>query len=654
MQLNRLKILLFLLCFAVAIQTRAQTAPATCTGSLGDPVINQDFGSGVGPGGPLPSGVTTYNYTSDTCPNDGSYTIASATSNCFGSSWHTVLQDHTGNPNGYMMIINAALAKGEFFKQNTPVGALCENTTYEFSAYILNVIMPSACGGQSSKPNITFSIETASGQVLQTLSSGDIDPTNTPTWIKKATYFTTPPGISDVIIKMVNNAPGGCGNDLLLDDITFRACGPIVQAGFAGTAAVTEQNVCVGQPASYAISATPSAGYNNPNYQWQRNFNDGNGWLDITGETQTSLNVTFPSAQLGTYQYRLGVAEGANISSLNCRVYSNPVTITVTGYPVVPVINPVSACEGDAITLTASGGAVYKWTGPNLPETMQNPLVIPNASQANAGNYTVTVVSAQGCETVSHADVTVKPKPVITIGNTQTICRGSNTTISASAPNAVSYSWAPAAGLSDPGSPNPIAGPDSTTIYTVTVTGTNQCSAIAQVEVKVIDLPVANAGKDRKMSEGQSIKLAGSATGDILSYLWSPPDFLDDPTSPTPTASPVNDITYTLTVTSANNCGTDTDSVFIRVYKQVIIPNTFTPNADGKNDLWNIEALETYAQSTINVYNRNGQRVYYSTGYSKPWDGNFNGKQLPAGTYYYVIDLKNDSPLLSGWVLLIR
>ncbi|AMR31342.1 hypothetical protein A0256_07850 [Mucilaginibacter sp. PAMC 26640] len=647
---SKLFFLLFYVGFALA--SRAQST--ICTGSLGDPVINEDFGSGQGNGGPLPAGVTTYNYTSSTCPSDGSYTIASNTNNCFGGTWYTVLQDHTNNPNGRMMIINAALAKGEFFTQITAVGALCENTTYEFSAYVLNLILPSTCGGQSSQPNITFIIQTTTGQVLKTYESGDIPPTSSPVWVQKFTYFTTPPGVSEVVIKMVNNAPGGCGNDLLLDDITFRACGPIVQAGFAGTATVTQQNTCVGQSASYKVIATPGPGYNNASYQWQLNANDGLGWHDIPDGTQTTLDVIFIKAQLGTYQYRLGVAEGANIASLNCRVYSNPVTVFVSGYPVVPVIAPVSVCEGEVLTLTASGGAVYKWSGPNMPETTQNPLVIPNATPADAGKYTVIVISAQGCESKGGTDVVIKPKTVITVSDEQTICRGSNTNISASAANADSYSWLPVTGLSDPASPSPIAGPDVTTVYTVTVTGVNGCTSTAQVTVNVIDAPVANAGKDRKMSEGQSIQLEGSATGSILSYLWSPADYLDNPNSLTPTASPVNDITYTLTVTSANNCGINTSSVFIRVYKKVTIPNSFTPNSDGKNDTWNIEALETYAQSTTNVYNRNGQLVYNSIGYSKPWDGTFNGKSLTSGTYYYVIDLKNGSPLFSGWVLLLR
>ncbi|OOQ57478.1 gliding motility-associated C-terminal domain-containing protein [Mucilaginibacter pedocola] len=649
----KLKVLIFLFTLFAALQTHAQE----CKGGLGDAVINQDFGSGTGFGARLPSTVTSYNYVADGCPTDGNYTIARGTSGCFSSTWHTVLQDHTGNPNGYMMVINASDNPGQFFEQKTTIGALCPNTTYEFAAWIMNLILPSACGGSSSQPNITFRIEAPDGRLLNPgadANTGNIQPTASPTWIRKSTFFTTPPGISEVVVRMVNNAPGGCGNDLLLDDITFRACGPVVQAGFAGTAAVTSQNVCEGQPASYDITATQGEGYTNPAYQWQRNFNNGAGWVDIPGATSNSLHVEFPASQLGQYQYRQGVAESSNISSLNCRVYSNPVTLEVTSYPTVPAIPPTAVCESDVLTLTATGGVTYSWTGPGLTATSQNPLIIPNATAEQAGRYTVTVTSAAGCQTIGQADVTVNPKPVITISPAQTICKSASTTLTANAPGAASYSWLPSAGLSNPNVANPVASPDATTTYTVTVVGTNGCSNTAQVEVKVIDRPTVNAGSDKKIFVEQSVKLEGSAEGEILQYRWSPADYLDDPTSPTPTATPPDDITYTLTVTSVNNCFMVSDDVFVRVYKKVVVPNTFTPNADGTNDTWNVEALETYANSTIGIYNKNGQQVFNQIGYAKPWTGTYKGKQLPAGTYYYIIDLKNGAPLLKGWVLLVR
>lgn len=84
------------------------------------------------------------------------------------------------------------------------------------------------------------------------------------------------------------------------------------------------------------------------------------------------------------------------------------------------------------------------------------------------------------------------------------------------------------------------------------------------------------------------------------------------------------------------------------------IPNTFTPNGDGVNDTWQIAGLEYYQKATVNIFNRWGQKVYSSTGYATPWDGTYNGKALPAGTYYYIIDLKNGQAVISSWVAIVR
>jgi len=124
-----------------------------CTGSLGDPVVNITFGSGSGSSGYVPS--NSYGYVSIPCPDDGTYTITGQTANCFNNAWHTVSSDHTGN--GSFMLVNASYNPGDFFI--TTVTDLCPNTTYEFAAWIMNMMARSI----SIRPNITFSIETPGG-----------------------------------------------------------------------------------------------------------------------------------------------------------------------------------------------------------------------------------------------------------------------------------------------------------------------------------------------------------------------------------------------------------------------------------------------------------------------------------------------------------
>ena len=84
------------------------------------------------------------------------------------------------------------------------------------------------------------------------------------------------------------------------------------------------------------------------------------------------------------------------------------------------------------------------------------------------------------------------------------------------------------------------------------------------------------------------------------------------------------------------------------------IPNTFTPNGDGINDTWQIKYLEYYPKSTVNIFDRWGQKVFSSTGYPIPWDGTYKGTVLPAGTYYYIIDPKTGQPIFSGWLAIIK
>jgi len=84
------------------------------------------------------------------------------------------------------------------------------------------------------------------------------------------------------------------------------------------------------------------------------------------------------------------------------------------------------------------------------------------------------------------------------------------------------------------------------------------------------------------------------------------------------------------------------------------IPNTFTPNDDGINDTWNIANIDSYPGCTVNIYTRWGQNVFSSVGYGKSWDGRYKGTLLPVSTYYYIIDLKNDSRPYSGSVTIIR
>jgi gliding motility-associated-like protein len=621
-----------------------------CTGSLGDPVVNITFGSGGNPGAPLPGSVTNYNYVTTSCPNDGMYTIANSTSGCFGNTWHTLTEDHTpGDVNGYMMLVNASFNPGVFYLDT--VKNLCGGTTYEFSAWIMSVLTSSACNGAGINPNITFSIETTGDSVIQSYNTGNISNLSLPQWNQYGFYFTLPTGVSDLVLRLTNNAPGGCGNDLALDDITFRPCGPKVNAAFANVNGTNDSvNYCISDNETITISGNVQAGYNNPSFQWQESTDSGASWQDIPNASGNTYTKTYTAA--GGFLYRMSAAEAGNINVARCRVASNVLAIIIDTIPVPSAVNTSPACVNTPITLTAKNGFTYLWTGPNGFTSAEASPVINSAALNNAGKYFVLVTSKGGCSKQDSTLVIVSALPVADAGSNATICESASTALHAS--GGIIYRWQPATGLSDTITANPVASPLITTTYTVTVSNQYLCFSKDTITVAVLKKPVANAGPDKKITEGQTVLLNGTAGGDTSSYFWTPPQFISNTTILTPLVNPANDITYTLHVLSGDGCGTATDDVFVRVFKKIEVPNAFSPNGDGINDVWNINELVTYPESETQVFNRYGQLVFQSKGYSKPWDGRYNGKPLPVGTYYYTIDRKNDFPVLSGWIMIIR
>ncbi|MEO8415591.1 MAG: gliding motility-associated C-terminal domain-containing protein [Ginsengibacter sp.] len=637
-----LKILIALLLFSfIYLPT---TTAQLCQGSLGDPVVNITFGSGSNPGPPLGS-LTNYSFANQDCPNDGYYTIANSTYSCFGNTWHNVSQDHTpGDVNGYMMVINASFNPGDFFVKT--VDGLCPNTTYEFAAWIYNLLEPSACFGMGIKPNITFNIETTTGTVLKSYQTGDL-PTSSD-WNQYGFFFSTTAGINSVILRLTNNAPGGCGNDLLLDDITFRACGPLVTAHISG--APDSVDVCTGDSSVFTFVANVSAGYNDPVYQWQVSADDGASWANITGATNTTYKRS-PEIAPGLYQYRFAVSQRDNINISSCSIFSNVVAVSVNKYPVIAASNHGS-CLGDTLFLNSNDGILFSWKGPlNFSSTEQSPF-IPATIAGNDGSYYVKVTSAKGCTSTDTTIVRLTIKPVVNAGADVEVCEGTPVRLLATGTNITSYEWKPATGLSDPNVSNPVALPNETTLYIVTV-GNQECKAYDSLEITIDKKPTADAGPDKVIVSGQSVTLDGSAGGTNVSYMWSPYTNVTGATVLNPLVNPPSSQVYTLHVTSNKDCGIATDSVFVKVYHQLYIPNAFTPNGDGKNDTWFIETLQAYPGAEVKVFNRYGQVVFDNHGKNISWDGKYKGVQLTSGAYAYMIDLKTNTTIVKGVVYIV-
>jgi gliding motility-associated-like protein len=619
-----------------------------CTGSLGDPLVNITFGSNSA--APLRAGVTNLSYTTASCPNDGQYTITNATANCFGSTWYNIPSDHTGNSGGQFMLVNASVTPNDFYVDT--VSGLCGNTTFEFAAWVLNILKPSACSGSGTKPNLTFRIETTTGTVLLKYDSGDIPFASQAQWNQYGTFFKTPPGVSTVVLRITNNAPGGCGNDLALDDITFRPCGPSISTSVRNQPSVNVAT-CANDTSSFILDASSSNGFAGSTIQWQVSIDAGNTWTDITGAQSTSF-MRQPTTTAGVYQYRTVVAETANFSSVQCRVASSISTVTVYATPVfVPKLFVLGCTSSDVLLQTAQGtGYTYQWTGPNnFSSTIYNP-VLPKVTYTDSGLYRASVKTADGCVAVDSFLVKVFPGVTAKVNASGFICEGGNYSLLAS--GGTVYNWSPVNSLSAANIANPTASPPDTTLYKVIVSNQYGCSDSAQTTINVLKNPVVSAGPDKKIFQGQSVVLEGSISGNLSSFFWLPASYLSNPNTLTPTASPTDTTTYTLYALPGMGCPAVSDKVFVQVFKKLVIPNAFSPNGDGINDTWVIQGLETYGNSTLSVYSRSGKLVFETKANSQVWDGTYNGKPLPLATYYYVIDLQIGGAPVSGWVVILR
>jgi gliding motility-associated-like protein len=173
-------------------------------------------------------------------------------------------------------------------------------------------------------------------------------------------------------------------------------------------------------------------------------------------------------------------------------------------------------------------------------------------------------------------------------------------------------------------------------------------------QLQVYPQPLVDAGPSFVVKEGANVQFQATVNAPDFVIRWSPSTGLDNPNIISPTLlNADNDEVYTVTATGQNNCSAS-DGLTVKVQKGVFIPNAFSPNNDGINDVWKIKNIELYPGATIEIYDRYGSVVYRSTGGSQPWNGSVKGKQAPSGTYYYIIDLKDGSSWRNGSVTLLR
>lgn len=797
-----IRIVRFILPVLILVLNLQKSDAQLCTGSLGSPVVNITFGSGYVTPGSIPGFTTTYPYAGTNCPIDGTYTIASNSPYCFGGTWWTLNTDHTPNSvNGNMMIVNSSSIPSDFFIDT--VSGLCSGTVYEFAAWLLNLNVPSACGGNPVKADITFSIETVSGTVIQQYQTGSIPLANSVQWKQYGFYFTAPANTGTVVIRMRNNAPSGCGNDVAIDDITLSPCGPLVKT-FTSLGS-NHINTCDNDTTHYIFTSSVSSGFSNIQYQWQVSNDTAKTWTDIPGAVND--NYILSTNAVGSFLYRLTVANGTSITISDCRVISDTIFYNRNVSPVSNLIKSFNVCTGDTIIQNGNAAYNYQWIGPSLFSSTLSSITLQNITVAEDGKYYVSISNSVGCITTDSFSLHVTKKPVAWTIPETSVCLGD--TFALKGGGGVTYSWIPANYLLTPNDSITKAFPKDTTVYTLLATN-GICSDTQSVRINVLTKPVSNLTKSFNvctgdtiiekgdplllyqwsgpasfsstlstvtlqnitMSEvgnywakisnavgcftsdsfylhvnkkpvawaiadtgicegdtivlkggggvnyswkpatnlltpndsttkayplnaityilyatngicsdtqsvhvevwqrptayiapvlpiynGQTTLLSGQVSGTDISYNWTPLLAITNQNTLTPTISPDTTTTYYLTVKSIHDCGIAIDSVLLQIEKlmqTLLIPNSFSPNGDGVHDYWEIGNISSYSNAEVKIFDRNGNIIYHAPNNFIRWDGTFKGNPVPMGTYYYLIDLHINQPVISGWVFLIR
>ena len=304
--------------------------------------------------------------------------------------------------------------------------------------------------------------------------------------------------------------------------------------------------------------------------------------------------------------------------------------------------------DGSISINNISGGTspyTYLWS---------NGKITKDISDLSPDNYSLTVTDKNNCIKTGSATVDAETSVYVFAGiylgadTDTTICPGTSIRLYADGTSPDSLIWTPAdliQGRNDTITPLVLPRGDSTTYYVKVYKGT--CYNTDSITIGLYPLIQVYAGEDTTVYKGTEVHLLASGATDSTSYTWSGMNIITNPDTISPVVSPQQDTSVYVVVATTGICSTS-DSVMIFVLDKTSSFG-FTPNGDGYNDTWKFPII-----GKVQIFNRWGEKVY-ETSSGMEWNGENNkGKQLPIGTYYYVIISNDLREPATGIVTILR
>ncbi len=353
-------------------------------------------------------------------------------------------------------------------------------------------------------------------------------------------------------------------------------------------------------------------------------------WTPATGLSDPGIQQPIASPLSGPVTYTV-VLDDNGCSS------SDSLTLDVDASLLLDAGEDQFICLGESAALNAlalgpepPGGFLFQWSP--LPGLSNPAIADPTASPLLSSLYTVSTLSINNCPYQDSVWIEVLTFNA-TISEDGSICAGDELLLEVD--GGLNVSWTPAEGLSCIDCSSTLASPGSSTLYTAVASDMNACQDTLRVRVIVQPLPYLELFSDTTIFQGERAQLSSS---EGLSYLWSPSTGLSHPESQFTEAAPEESTTYTMTLTDANGCKSSRDlTVTVLELLDIFLPNAFSPNGDGNNDVL-IPISRGLAQlDEFSIYNRWGEMLFSTTRLEEGWDGTYLGVEQEVGTYLAVL-----------------